>query len=121
MIRSVVVPHLIEDNADFARLQAALHELGFSPGEGWNDQRGAGAPFLTGQGAIELFQGQAPIEADLLVEVEDVSRALEIARKNQLECSRELDQTHWQSTYFVVTIGKRKVAFFQFNHRSKVA
>jgi hypothetical protein len=121
MIRAVVIPHLVEDTADFSRLQAALHELGFSPGEGWNDQRGTGAPFLAAQGAIELFQGQAPIEADLLVEVEDVNRALEIARKHQLECSAELDQTHWRSTYFVVAVGERKVAFFQFNHGSRAA
>lgn len=119
MIKSVVVPHFVGDQREFERLQQVLAELGFRAGEGWADERGKGSPHVTGMGAIELFQGQAPVEAELLVEVEDVGRALEIVRKHQLQCSRELMQTHWDSTYFVVELGARRIAFFQFNQQSR--
>jgi hypothetical protein len=115
MIRSVVRPHYVASEQEFERLKAVLAELGFDHGEGWNDDLGKGAPFVTGLGAIELFQGKAPVAADLLVEVEDVGKALEIVQRHSLECSEELQQTHWNSTYFIVNLGGLRAAFFQFN------
>lgn len=115
MIKSVVVPWTMEDRVRFDAICASLASLGFETGEGWDDHRSTGLPFVAPIGAIEIVHGTAPAEADLIVEVEDLGFVVARAEAAQLCIERPPYRSHWNSEVCVIRLpGEARIAFFRF-------
>ena len=112
MVKSVVVPRIVAREEELDRLEALFAELGFSPGESWSDQRSRGLPMLAPLGALEFYHGQPPAPADVIVEVEDVARAIETVQRHGMRIVAETQRTHWGADLFVALIGGCHIAFF---------
>src|SRR3954470_21262154 len=95
VIKSVVVPRIVAREEELDRLQPLFEELGFSPGESWNDHRSRGLPMLAPLGALEFYHGQPPAPADVIVEVEDIAQALEIVQRHGMRIVADCGRTHW--------------------------
>jgi len=122
MIRSLTLVRLTSPEK-FEQLSALLRALGFEDGQGWHDEFSRGAPFLAPIGSLELVEGRAPAEPDILVEVSDVDGAYAIAKKHlhgsEIELG-EITDTHWKSRVFSLLLGKNlRVGFWAFNDPSK--
>jgi 6,7-dimethyl-8-ribityllumazine synthase len=115
MIRSfTVVRHT--SRGKFEQLSTLLRALGFEEGAGWNDDHSRGIPFLAPVGSLELVDGRAPAEPDILIEVKDLDTAHQIARKHLGESTGEITDTHWKSRVFPVQLdGNLRVGFWAFN------
>ena len=113
MIRSIVVPRIVAREEELDRLEALFAELGFRPGESWCDQRSRGLPMLAPVGALEFYHGQPPAPADVIVEVEDVARAIETVQRHGMRVVAETQRTHWGADLFVALIGGCHIAFFK--------
>jgi hypothetical protein len=115
MIKSVVVPWTMDDRARFEAICASLVSLGFETGEGWDDHRSTGRPFVAPIGAIEIVHGTAPANAELIVEVEDLSSVVARAEAAQLPIERQPYISHWSSEVCIVRLpGDTRIAFFRF-------
>lgn len=112
MIRSVVVPRMVASGEELNRVKALMKELGFREGEGWSDQWGRGVPMLTGLGVLEFYHGQPPAAAEVIVEVDDVPRTLELVKKHRMKVLADVSRTRWGADLFVAEIGGCHVAFF---------
>ena len=112
MIKSVVLPKLVPRKEDLDRVHGFLTELGFELGEGWDDERSRGVPMLAPVGALEFYHGQPPAPADVIVEVADVQRTLNIAMSHGVRILSEICRTHWGSDLFVADVGGCHIAFF---------
>jgi 6,7-dimethyl-8-ribityllumazine synthase len=104
----------------FEQLSALLRALGFEDGAGWSDEHSRGAPFLAPIGSLELVDGRAPGEPDILIEVSDLDTAHQIAKKHFRDETGEIEDTHWKSRVFSVRFeGMFRVGFWAFNDPSK--
>ena len=104
----------------FAQLSALLRALGFEDGAGWSDQHGRGAPFLAPTGSLELVDGRAPTEPDILIEVSDLDSAHQVSRKHLGESTSEISDTPWKSRVFSVQLDAGvRVGFWAFNDPQK--
>ena len=115
MIHSLtIVRHTSREK--FEQLSTLLRALGFEEGAGWNDEHSRGTPFLVPVGSLELVDGRAPAEPDILIEVKDLDTAHQIARKHLGESAGEIADTHWKSRVFPVQLdGNLRVGFWAFN------
>jgi hypothetical protein len=113
VIKSLVVPRFVAREDEVEKVKACLLELGFRSGEGWNDERSRGEPLLAPVGALEFFHGQPPAAADVIVEVEDVQRALDIITRHGMKVLCPVARTHWGADLFVAAIGYCHIAFFR--------
>lgn len=115
MIRSLtLVRRTSRDN--FEQLSALLRALGFEDGCGWSDEHSRGAPFLAPVGTLELVDGQAPAEPEILIEVSDLDTAYQIAKKQVPNAISEIEDTHWKSRVFSVQLEREfRVGFWAFN------
>ncbi len=112
MVKSVVVPRIVAHEEELDRLKELFAELGFSSGESWKDQRSRGLPMLAPTGALEFYHGQPPAPADVIVEVEDVGRAIETVQRHGMRIVAKTQRTHWGADLFVALIGGCHIAFF---------
>jgi hypothetical protein len=119
LIRSVVVPRLVARKEELDRIQAVLSELGFKLGDGWDDDRSRGLPLLAPLGALEFYHGQSPAPADVIIEVEDVQRALDVVTRHNVNVLCDISRTHWNSDLFVATVGGCRLAFFSWAENSE--
>jgi hypothetical protein len=120
VIKSVVVPRIVARKEELDRLQLLFEELGFRPGESWNDDRSRGLPMLAPLGALEFYHGQPPAAADVIVEVEDVGRAIEIVKRHGMRIVAEPARTHWGADLFVALIGGCHIAFFRWATQANI-
>ena len=100
----------------FEQLSTLLRLLGFEEGTGWNDEHGRGAPFLAPIGSLELVDGHAPAEPNILIEVTDLDTVHQLACKHLRDAAGDIEDTHWKSRVFSVEVGKNfRVGFWAFN------
>src|SRR6185437_632399 len=119
MIRSLTVVRVAPPEK-FEQISRLLSALGFESGSGWNDEHSRGAPFLAPVGSLELVDGRAPAEPEILIEVSDLDTAQEIAKKHLHEAVGEIEETHWKSRVFSVELDKNlRVGFWAFQNPSK--
>lgn len=121
MIRSLTfVRHTSPDK--FEQLSALLRALGFEDGPGWSDEHSKGAPFLAPVGSLELVNGLAPSEPDVLIEVRDLDTAHQLARKQFRDDVGEIEDTAWKSRLFSLRLdAKSRIGFWAFNDPEKSA
>lgn len=119
MIRSVVVPRLVPRREELDSIQTVLSELGFKLGDGWDDERSRGLPLLAPLGALEFYHGQAPAPADVIIEVENVQRALDVVKQHGVNILSDISRTHWDSDLFVAVVGGCRIAFFSWAESSE--
>ena len=120
MIKSLTIFRLAHGAEEFNKLSAFLRALGFEPGEGWNDQNSRGAPYLAPVGSIEVVDGRAPAEPDILVEVTDLDSARQFARTYFPDGTSEITETHWDSRIFSVNAAPNlRLGFWAFNDPAK--
>src|SRR5690349_15881439 len=122
MIRSLTVVRQTTP-AKFERLSVLLRALGFEDGSGWSDEYSRGAPFLAPIGSLELVDGVAPAQPEILVEVSDLDTAYQVAKKH-LEGSGteigEIADTHWKSRVFSIELDPDlRIGFWAFNDPAK--
>jgi 6,7-dimethyl-8-ribityllumazine synthase len=99
----------------FEQLSTLLRALGFEDGAGWNHEHSRGAPFLAPVGSLELVDGPAPDEPDILIEVSDLDSAHQLARKHLPEGAGEIADTRWKSRVFSVQLdADLRVGFWAF-------
>ncbi len=102
------------------RLSALLRALGFEDGRAWKDEHGEGTSFLAPIGNLELVQGRAPIEPEILIEVSDVETAHQLAEKHLGENTGQINDTTWKSRLFAVELNENlRVGFWAFNDPTK--
>jgi len=114
------VPRLVTREEELDRIHALFEELGFSAGDGWNDQRSRGIPMQAPLGVLEFYKGQPPAPADVIVEVEDISATLHIVQRHGMRVVAEPSRTHWGAYLFVATIGGCHIAFFRWVEEAQV-
>lgn len=99
----------------FEQLSSLLRALGFEDGAGWIDQHSRGAPFLAPVGSLELVDGRAPAEPDILIEVSDLDTAHQLAKKHLPGQTKDIAETHWKSRVFSVQLDETlRVGFWAF-------
>jgi len=119
MIRSLTIVRRTSPEK-FEQLSILLRALGFEEGAGWNDEHSRGTPFLAQVGSLELVDGRAPTEPDILIEVNDLDTAQQIARKHLGESTGEIADTYWKSRVFSVQLDANlRVGFWAFNDPQK--
>jgi 6,7-dimethyl-8-ribityllumazine synthase len=119
MIRSLTLVRRTSPEK-FEQLSRLLRALGFEDGPGWSDEHSRGAPFLAPIGSLELVDGRAPAEPDILIEVSDLDTAHQLAKKHLGDAVGEIEGTHWKSRVFLVELDSRlRVGFWAFNDSSK--
>jgi len=121
VVKSVVVPRIVAREEELDRLKALFAELGFSSGESWSDQRSRGLPMLAPVGALEFYHGQPPAPADVIVEVDDVGRAIETVQRHGMRIVAETQRTHWGADLFVALIGGCHIAFFRWAEEDEIS
>jgi hypothetical protein len=121
MVKSVVVPRIVAREEELDRLHALFNELGFTPGDAWSDRRSRGLPMLAPMGAVEFYHGQPPAPADVIIEVEDVEKAIDIVRRHGIRIIADTARTHWGADLFVALIGGCHIAFFRWAEQAQVA
>jgi len=100
----------------FEQLSTLLRSLGFENGAGWSDEHSRGAPFLAPVGNLELVDGRAPAGPDILIEVQDLDAAHQIAKKHLPSTIGEIEDTHWKSRVFTAQLDSElRVGFWAFN------
>jgi 6,7-dimethyl-8-ribityllumazine synthase len=100
----------------FEQLSALLRALGFEEGAGWSDEHSRGSPFLAPVGNLELVDGRAPAEPEILIEVQDLDTAHQIAKKYLPNTVGEIEDTHWKSRVFSIELDVMfRVGFWAFN------
>jgi 6,7-dimethyl-8-ribityllumazine synthase len=121
MIRSLtVIRHTSREQ--FEKLSALLRALGFEDGAAWDDQHSRGAPFLAPVGSLELIDGGKIQESDILIEVQDLDTANQLARKHFADAATEIEDTAWKSRIFSLQLQPNfRVAFWAFNDPEKSA
>lgn len=119
MIRSLTLVRRTSPEK-FEQLSKLMRALGFEDGAGWSDEHSRGAPFLAPIGSLELVDGRAPGEPDILIEVSDLDTAHQIAKEHLHDETGEIEDTHWKSRVFSVRFeGMFRVGFWAFNDPSK--
>ena len=121
MIRSLTLVRQVSPEK-FEQLSALLRALGFEDGTGWNDEHSRGAPFLSPIGRLELVDGRASTEPEILVEVRDLDTANQIARKQFQDAVGEIEQTTWKSRIFSLQLDANlRIGFWAFDDPEKSA
>ena len=119
MIRGLTLVRCVSPEK-FEQLSALLRALGFEDGPGWNDEHSRGTPFLASVGSLELVDGRAPAEPDVLIEVSDLDSAQQIAQKHMSHSTGQIEATHWKSRVFSVQLDHNlRVGFWAFDDPSK--
>lgn len=115
MVKGLTVVQRVGNAEDWARLGRLFAALGFEAGEGWKNERGSGAAFLSPVGNLELVTGDMPAVPRLLVEVSQldhvhasVIRWLEEQTRAGASSSdaSQVEATHWGSRLFTLRIGE---------------
>jgi len=121
MIRSLTLVRRTSPER-FQQLSGLLHALGFENEAGWADEHSQGAPFLAPVGNLELVDGPAPTEPDVLIEVSDLDTAHQFARKQFRDDVGEIEDTTWKSRIFSVRLdANSRIGFWAFNDPEKSA
>ena len=119
MIRGLTLVRQVSPKK-FEELSKLLRAMGFEDGPGWNDEFSRGAPFLAPIGSLELVDGRAPAEPEILIEVSDLDSAHQLAKKHLHEAAGELIDTYWKSRVFSVQLDANlRVGVWAFNDPQK--
>jgi 6,7-dimethyl-8-ribityllumazine synthase len=114
MIRSLTLVRRTSPEK-FEQLSALLRALGFEDGLKWSDEHSRGAPFRAPVGSLELVDGRAPAEPDILIEVSDLDTAHQVAQTHLSDATSEISDTHWKSRVFSVQLDDNlRVGFWAF-------
>ncbi len=120
MIKSLTVFRQARSTEEFRKLAAFFSALGFESGAGWNDEHSRGAPHLAPVGNLEIIEGRAPAEPDILVEVTDLDSARQFARTYFPDGTGEIKDTHWESRLFSVDAAPNlRIGFWAFHDPAK--
>ena len=118
MIRSLTAVRRISPEK-FEHLSALLRALGFEDGRGWNDGQRRGSSFLAPVGSLELVDGKIE-EPDVLIEVQDLDTASQLARKRFADAASEIENTAWKSRIFSLQLDPElRIGFWAFNDAEK--
>ena len=118
MIRSLTAVRRISPEK-FEQLSALLRALGFEDGLGWNDGQRRGSSFLAPVGSLELVDGKIE-EPDVLIEVQDLDTASQLARKRFADGASEIEDTAWKSRIFSLQLDPElRIGFWAFNDPEK--
>src|SRR5437763_5574685 len=118
MIRSLTAVRRISPEK-FEQLSALLRALGFEDGRGWNDGQRCGSSFLAPVGSLELVDGKIE-EPDVLIEVQDLDTASQLARKRFADGASEIEDTAWKSRIFSLQLDPElRIGFWAFNDPKK--
>ena len=118
MIRSLTAVRRISPEK-FEQLSALLRALGFEDGLGWNDGQRRGSSFLAPVGSLELVDGKIE-EPDVLIEVQDLDTASQLARKRFADAASEIEDTAWKSRIFSLQLDPElRIGFWAFNDPEK--
>jgi 6,7-dimethyl-8-ribityllumazine synthase len=121
MVRSLTLVRRTSPDR-FRQLSALLQALGFENGAGWSDEHSKGAPFLAPVGSLELVDGPAPTEPDVLIEVRDLDTAHQLARKEFRDDVGQIEDTTWKSRIFSVRLdANSRIGFWAFNDPERSA
>jgi 6,7-dimethyl-8-ribityllumazine synthase len=110
MIKGISFLRPAGSRAAYDRLASFFSALGFTPGNGWNEENSHGAAFLAPLGNLEFVDGQFPSTADVLVEVtaldavHQAAAAWLRAQGGDAAIARlsAIAETHWKSRLFTV-------------------
>lgn len=109
MIKGISFLQKASSAADYERLASFLDALGFTPGNGWDEDASRGASFLAPVGNLEIVDGAMPSNSSVMVEVTQ----LEAKREASIGWLRAqgfdpavlvsgVTETHWKSRMFSV-------------------
>jgi 6,7-dimethyl-8-ribityllumazine synthase len=110
MIKGISFLRPAGSRAAYDRLSSFFSALGFTPGNGWNEENSRGAAFLAPLGNLEFVDGQFPSTADVLVEVTSLDSVHQAAaawlraQEGEQAIARlsAIAETHWKSRIFTV-------------------
>jgi 6,7-dimethyl-8-ribityllumazine synthase len=125
MIKGISFLRSAGSAAVYNRLASFFSALGFTPGQGWNEEashtnngdlsqrtptKSRGASFLAPLGNLEIVDGQFPSTADVLVEVTALDAVHQTAEnwlraeggEAAVACLSPITETHWKSRIFTV-------------------
>ena len=110
MIKAISFLRPAGSRAAYDRLSSFFSALGFTPGNGWNEENSRGAAFLAPLGNLEFVDGQFPSTADVLVEVTSLDSVHQAAaawlraQEGEQAIARlsAIAETHWKSRIFTV-------------------
>ncbi len=119
MIKGISFLRHAGTEAAYERLASMFGALGFSPGNGWEEEESRGASFLAPLGNLEIVAGAMPSTADVMVEVTQ----LDAVRESLIAWFRghgeepagkvgEIKETHWKSR--MMTVESVSGQFFSF-------
>src|SRR5260221_232715 len=122
MIKGITTIRHAAGNKEFKSLAKLFDCLGFERGTPWKTARGQGAPFKAPLGQIEFVEGLETIHSDLWVEVTDLDSIRELLARENGKTAGEIQQTAWNSRFFVAQPAKGlKVLFWQKNRPAQGA
>jgi len=113
MIKGISFLRQAATTAEYERLTGFFSALGFTPGNGWDEEQSRGASFLAPVGNLEIVEGVMPVTAPsvahVMVEVTQLdavrSAALAWLRGRGAETAglaTEIVETDWKSRLFTV-------------------
>jgi len=115
MIKGITTIRHAGSAKEFKALSKLFDAIGFERGTPWKTARGQGVPFKAPLGQIEFVEGLETVHSDLWVEVTDLDSIRELLAKENIKVA-EIQQTEWDSRFFVATPAKGlKVLFWQKN------
>jgi len=110
MIKGISFLRPVGTPATYERLTSFFSALGFTPGNGWDEEQSKGASFLAPVGNLEIVEGDMTSLADVMVEVTQLDAVREAAlawfrANNEEPAGRVTDVTvtHWKSRMFIAT------------------
>jgi len=120
MIRAITIVRRTRRPAEFDSLVEFFDSLGFERGQGWKRDTGRGASFLAPAGNLEIVSGQAPADADVLIEVTDLDGLFALLKKQERKIVKPIGETPWGARLFIAEPAEEvRVAFFEFSHAAK--
>jgi 6,7-dimethyl-8-ribityllumazine synthase len=116
MIKGITTIRHAGSAKEFKALSKLFDAIGFERGTPWKTARGQGVPFKAPLGQIEFVEGLETVHSDLWIEVTDLDSIRELLAKENGKIAGEIQQTAWDSRFFVATPAKGlKVLFWQKN------
>ncbi len=109
MIKGISFLHRAGSPEAYERLAGLLAALGFTQGEGWQDEQGRAASFSAPLARLEIIDGATSYASDFFIEVTSLDAAHQAAeawlRRQGRDAGAQLsdiEETHWKSRLFTV-------------------
>ncbi|MBZ5507536.1 MAG: 6,7-dimethyl-8-ribityllumazine synthase [Acidobacteriia bacterium] len=122
MIKGITTIRHAGSAKEFKALSKLFDAIGFERGTPWKTARGQGVPFKAPLGQIEFVEGLETVHSDLWIEVTDLDSIRELLIKENDKAAGEIQQTAWDSRFFLAVPAKGlKVLFWQKNRPAQGA